>query len=584
MLIQATDKVIARLFPQHKTGGALNHRQIQSPPEARRRAPLSLILSALTIGIAFGLFSPGSEQEAVDGSLVLAGLVDYPSQSPMSEYFLGTWTLIHQIGATMLRAGLDQTRVSEIFFVIPCALLVAAYASIIYCFTGRYWCSLIAAPLCYVANPLARFFVSPDYPTPGLIWGLGPDQTFGFWAQIGSAWIIGSIAAGRYALAGFSAFVMVAVHPVLGAYMIVLLLATVLATKMVFNLKADGFAKGAALGCVVTLSSLAIYFYTRPKFPGGIDLTAYQAYMQVWDVHRSQEMTSYSAVRVAKAALIAIPSLSVYILAARPRFSNAIMTSILILFAVMVSTTAYYMVHLVPDLLPNLVLRTAPGRFLNIQAYVCMPTAVGIVLGAIDQSTAHLKRNVMDRAFSALALVLLLLTVGTTVRTIVRGGTMGDYVRTVVEARLLGKTAPALEDEDFWYKVRKAKTEVAGVVLTTSETSRLGIDYGHLPIALLSSSFDFIPYVPQTAGAVAQIIQDGYGVSFFNPPPEIIRHRAALPADAERTYWAQLKPEDWCRISRSINVGVVLAPTKWSVTLPTLVKGQTLTLYKISCS
>jgi hypothetical protein len=117
----------------------------------------------LAIGLLLGLLAPVTSQEGLDGSPVLAGIVHDPPQSPMNQYFLGSWTIIHQLGALLLRAGLDQAYVSELFFLVPCALMVGAYAAVVYCFSGQFLMSLLAAPLCFLTNPLAKFFASPDY-------------------------------------------------------------------------------------------------------------------------------------------------------------------------------------------------------------------------------------------------------------------------------------------------------------------------------------------------------------------------------------------------------------------------------------
>ncbi|MGB6796314.1 MAG: hypothetical protein WBE48_07095 [Xanthobacteraceae bacterium] len=117
----------------------------------------------MAIGLLLGLLAPVTSQEGLDGSPVLAGIVHYPPQSPMNQYFLGSWTIIHQLGALLLRAGLDQAYVSELFFLVPCALMVGAYAAVVYCFSGQFLMSLLAAPLCFLTNPLAKFFASPDY-------------------------------------------------------------------------------------------------------------------------------------------------------------------------------------------------------------------------------------------------------------------------------------------------------------------------------------------------------------------------------------------------------------------------------------
>ena len=211
--------------------------------------------------------APAPEQFGMHGSLVLAGIVNYPPQSPMSAYFLDSWTIIHQFGALLLRAGVHQTYVNKLMFVIPCALLVGGYAMIIYGFSRRFLLSLLAASLCYLANPLARLFASPDYSTLGLLWSQPTEHTFGTWAQIGAVWVIGCVAAGRNGLAGFSALVLIAVHPVLGTYMAGLAIAVFLGAKYL-GVDMRGFVKGMAWGAGLTMISFAFYLKMRSGFLG----------------------------------------------------------------------------------------------------------------------------------------------------------------------------------------------------------------------------------------------------------------------------------------------------------------------------
>ena len=262
-----------------------------TPIAPAQQAPASLLVCAIAIGLLLGVLAPPTNQEGVDGSLVLAGIIHYPPQSPMYQYFFGSWTLIHQLGALLLRAGVDQGYVNGIIFLIPCALFVSAYAAVIYCFSSQFQLSLVAAALFYLANPLARYFASPDYMMVGLPWSQPPIQTFGFWAHAGSVWVIGCVAAGRKALAVFSALVLIAVHPVLGAYMTALLISALLIGKLFFGVRTDGVAKGAVAGALVTLLSLAVYLRMRPDFSAAIDQAAYDAYMSAWDTHRSHVMT-----------------------------------------------------------------------------------------------------------------------------------------------------------------------------------------------------------------------------------------------------------------------------------------------------
>jgi hypothetical protein len=466
-------------------------------PASSVTAPLSFIASALFIGVVLGVLAPAIYQRGVDGSLVLAGIVNYPPQSPMAAYFLDSWTSIHQLGALLLRAGMDQSHVNALIFLPPCAVLVCGYAMIIYGFTSRYLFSLLVGPLCYLANPLAPLFASPDYTTLGLLWSQATEGTFGFWAHAGAVWVIGCVAGGRYALAGFSALVLVSAHPVMGAYMTALLATTLFVGRAFLGLDMPGLAKGAAGGACVTLVSLAAYLKTRSGFSAPIDAAAYDTYLRLWDVHQSHTMTLGQEIRIAGAAALAIGALAIFIALGVSRRNSAVLTCALVLLAVTASTIAYYTVHLVPEFLPALVLRTLPARLLNVQAFVSTPLAVALATCVADRSVQYRKTGAFIWAARLLPVAVLpLVIVSVTAYALPRRRAISDYAQTILETRILGKTSPAQQQsEAFWRDVRSAG--VNGLVLTSPAASTVSIYQGHLPIALYGEAMDFFHYIPQ---------------------------------------------------------------------------------------
>jgi hypothetical protein len=236
--------------------------------------------------------------------------------------------------------------------------------------------------------------------------------------------------------------------------------------------------------------------------------------------------------------------------------------------------------HLAPDLLPDIFTRAAPGRLLNIQAFLSSPLALGLALHATGQAAHEWTTEKFawsGRAIPVLAVVLVIAALSQSVWS--RRHVMADDARVLVATRGLGGGS-AQDDTAFWRETRKAGFD--DLVLTSRTSSRPTLYSGHLPVALNVGSFDFIPYIPQTAGGVARIIEQGYGVSFSDPPADI-RHGGALPPDGGKTYWASLTPDAWCRMSKSLNVGAVVAPNDWTVKLPPLVTGARFTMYRIAC-
>jgi hypothetical protein len=526
--------------------------------------------------------APAIDQRGIDGALVLAGIVTYPPQSPMAAYFLDSWTSIHQIGALLLRAGIAQNHVNTLFILLPCALIVCGYVMIVYGASRRFLISLVAGPLCYLANPLAPLFASPDYTTLGLLWSQVTEGTYGFWAHAGAVWVIGCVAAGRYRLAGFSALALVCVHPVMGAYMAALLAATFAAGRIFFGLRMPGLITGADFGLCVTLISFAVYFKTRSGFSAPIDQVAYDAYLRLWDVHQTHVMTFGNAIRIAVAAVLGMTALSAVLALRLARQQSILLVCVLLLLAVAGSTVAYYAVHLVPQFLPTLVVRALPARLLNVQAFVSTPLALGLAICIADRAVKNRKAGTFVWAARLLPIAVVLLVIASaTVYVLQRREAMSAYAQTLIETRLLGELSPAQEQRDkFWRDVQAA--DVTGLVLTSSRDSAASLYHGHLAIAVYGEAMDFFHYSPEGAGKTAQIITEGYGIPFLDPPSEIL-HAARLPVDGGRDYWAKRSGDDWCRISRDLGVTALLAPTDWSVNLPTRVRGPELTLYAVSC-
>lgn len=571
-----------------------------SPDVENKSTSIPLLFSALAIGALLGAMSPATEQRAVDGSLVLAGIISYPPESPMGQYYLNSWTLLHQLGALFLRVGFTQVQVSAFFSIVPAAFLVCAYTMILQGMCRRPLFSLCAAPLCYLINPFAWLFSSPEYPTMGILWAQATEHTYGLWGQIGALWVIGCVAGGRAALAGGSSLVLIAIHPVLGAYMTSLLLASVLLGRALFGFEWKEYLRGAVWGGLVTITSLAVYLMLRHASALDTDTIAYEAYMRFWDAHRNRPITFRGAIRIATISLLAILALFAFLRFAGIERRATIVTVLLSILALSVSTVTYFAAHLVPGALPQIAIRVAPTRLLNIQAYASAPMIVGMVVYVTD----HLKmvshrifRNfsvnpgkakdgivcLQERLFklfdpyinSRIPLIMLLVLICA-----LDFGRLKEIAKSIVHKTTMSDMSRVdSEDDVFWSRVRSAG--INGLVLTSWEATRPSFYHGHLAIALDVTSFDFIPYLPYTVKAVAKIIQEGYGVPFFQPPPEIW-YRGGLVADEGRIYWARLTSGDWLKISQNLSVVAVVAPADWLIELPVAIRGKRFSLYRIT--
>ena len=83
---------------------------------------LIILISTLFVGYFFMQVYPFG-QRAVDAALVLAKLVDYPDQiSPMSEYFLKSWTSTHQFSKLLLNLNWSFSGVSKLIIFLTAVI------------------------------------------------------------------------------------------------------------------------------------------------------------------------------------------------------------------------------------------------------------------------------------------------------------------------------------------------------------------------------------------------------------------------------------------------------------------------------
>jgi len=136
---------------------------------------------------------------------------------------------------------------------------------------------------------------------------------------------------------------------------------------------------------------------------------------------------------------------------------------------------------------------------------------------------------------------------------------------------------PAFSDRtnnQFWNKVE----EQEGMLLTDPGLFMVQAR-SRRPVLIDGGALDWLPYVPQAAPYVAEILSEVYGVDYFNPPQH---HRGRLDRIWSAEYWQELSTEDWQKLSRKYGFSNVLVTMKWAINLPVLASNESgLALYGI---
>jgi hypothetical protein len=562
----------------------------QSEPDSSGIIPAWLVVGAVVLGCCLRL-PIAVPQYATEGSLVLAGIVQYPPSSLMNYYFLGIWTSLHQFAALLLLVGVSQTIVDYMVSILPAGMLLGAMTMVIYGFCRRPIFSLAAGVICFSTLTVSSEFGSPDYPLLGAIWANSREHTFGIWGGVTATWALGALVGGRNVMAGFTAAVLVSIHPVIGLYISAILVVVMLVGHLLPSaFSTAGIGRGLIMGSAVTLVSLVFYLAARPPTPSSFNADDFATYLKVWDYHRSLKVDSGFVLAKARLPLLLAGGLALFLLASRGRSGPADAGALGLLGTTVGSTILFAAAHLGSP--PQFFVNAIPGRLLNIHAYlsgaIILALMTWFVVRLLMMAVTELavlypeqlqrlippRRAIATALFGSFALMLA-----------ARSGTLESLEKFSTSMQLFVVTGHAPRfasdpnNETFWTEVKQAAAR--DLVLTSRDASFDAVTKGHLAIGFDPNGFDFVPYLPSTASAVRRFVEIGYGVSFSDPPTDL-RARGSLPNGVERDYWAGLSVNQWRdEIGKNLGIAGIIAPREWKIALVPAVMGPQFNFYPI---
>ena len=138
-------------------------------------ARLALVVSG-SLGFFLGAVRFPTWQVAVETAQVLAGRVGYPDGNPFYIYHTKLWTILHQAGALMLRAGMSEIALSKVISGVLGMLSFQAIAMTIFALTRRTWLAIGATVVIFLTAasegwdvyPVALMGTSDTYGVLGL--------------------------------------------------------------------------------------------------------------------------------------------------------------------------------------------------------------------------------------------------------------------------------------------------------------------------------------------------------------------------------------------------------------------------------
>jgi hypothetical protein len=574
--------------------------------------PLPVLLVSGLLGFCVGMFRFPTWQVAVETSQVVAHLVKYPAGNPFYIYHTKLWTVLHQICALFLLAGVSEITLSRILSGLLGMASFQALALVVY--------ALSTDVLLAVMVPFLIFFSRiADHGVVYPVILLGTDHTYGSLGLSVVVLVVGLFATGRTRSAAFLMGLAPAVHPSLGMW-----LWLTAGVALAWDRQSSRAARYFFAGCAITALSLLVQLtvtYDVPHVDSAISDRYVRAFIGFWDPHRGPVNPLHLGVLINVAAL----TLSSIWLAgfARqiPRPAQFLLRMVIV--SASISLLCVVISRIPMASLPVTLLVLMPARLLNFNVMTYVALLFGLLGLYRDRVWAHVlmaclaagllcdqnsmlweslewagfppsthkldPTTVLALASAALLSFALLIETRTrrsaiTVLPSVGGGIPG-FASFAVLAAAVGLTLAApfpprqlldRTNDPFFAAVA---AEQQGMLLT-SGTFHLVQLYTRRPVLLDTGGLDSLPYAPESGPAMERILRDVYQVDFFHPPIET-KGAGAIPHSFNRPVWERYSRDKWREIGREYNVTQVLSRRDYELDLPVTAETAGLRLYRI---
>lgn len=336
---------------------------------AQHRKLVVFCLSAVG-GAILGLWR-SDWQVAVEPAQIIAGLVKYPPTNPFYIYQVKTWTILHQLAAIGLRAGLSEGKLSLIFSALAGGVAFAGIALWALAFSE-------SIPLAILV-PFYVYQFTPDWGINYPLILVGQGHTYGM-LGLGSIFLATALfGVGEFGWGTFMLALTPAIHPSLGAWGILIVLICLAWDYQAIRPQFPIMLRFGIAGGLVVVASLVFHLsvtYYAPKIDPALVQRYLSTFINSWDEHRVPvNLLSTQALLTVLTAAISLTGLQ-FLRQSLPPHASFLLRSLLISTALGLGLV---LVNQFAFRLPDSMLVLMPTRLLNFNNLAYLPMLLGLM-------------------------------------------------------------------------------------------------------------------------------------------------------------------------------------------------------------
>ncbi len=511
------------------------------------KSAVVLAVSGL-VGIIVGMFRVPALQVAVESAQVVAGIVHYPPGNVFYIYHTKVWTLLHQVGALFLLAGVAELTLSRLISGLLGMAAFQALGMVVYAL-GRNVVLAIASAIVIVLTGVAEGVAV--YP----VTLMGTSDTYGALGLSLFVLVLALFAAGCHRGAAFLLGLVPAVHAGLGAWLWVVTIVVFFWHGLPAPAERRPVWKCFLSGCAISALSYVIQLVFITDVPAVDRLEvarSLNAFVSFWDYHRAPlQLVSRPMLFNVGAMLMA--AIGLVALKSRLPSDATFFLKALVVCGVL-GIVAVFLSWIPPQQVPATLLMLMPSRLLTINTMVLAATVIGL--------SASLPRKTLTTLVPATLLAACVV-----------------YKPGLVIGRAWGSWAMTLEDysNDAFFA---ATAQDKNGLLVTGGSLHLIQLRTRRPVLLDGGGLDGLPYAPEAGPEMRRVLSDVYGIDLLSPPSEA-QYAGVVPDDFNKDVWSKYSRSKWQDIRRTYHVTQVLTPVDWTVDLPVIADNGDLRLYQI---
>lgn len=504
-------------------------------------------ISILLLVCIIVAFSYPYLQYGVDGGLVLAGKINYPDyQSPMIFYFLNSWTAIHQIAYFFIKFGFSVELSSKLLMFF--STFFFAFGAFLFSnsISRNSYISLIISILAII---LGKNFGDTNYPS--LIFS---EHTYGMMSLALTTFSFGLLANNNLFAAYLFSFSLFAIHPIVGAWVIIIK-SIYLFIPGIEKLSKKRIFKGIVCGAILTTISF-LFFLISSIEKGFTDIQLLKVYLEVWDGHRAISPNLHYEYLL-KTIVLIISLLFLIKIYSSLSFRRGYNHILILLISVTASTLIYLLYQLLPDIFPDSISRIMPARFIMLHSFLGWPVILSILYFFLESRLP--KKKVF---FVFLCFFILIFIQGYKKINVIKNNLLVSFQK----------------EEDLKVVNFVKETDFDGYILVSSNISNFIFKKTQKPILLHTEAIDFLPYHPYLLDNFFEILKIVYDIESFNPPE---KNNPSLPDNYIKKNFEGKKISEWSTIKNKYNVNFIIVPNNWDLKLDLVEKDDKFKLFKI---